>query len=75
MNPEWPGKPARNDSIRDGNLIATALEWIYFDLTRPENKDVWASLNEIEPKRYRIELFDSVWWMYFDDERRRRQGK
>jgi hypothetical protein len=76
MNPDWPQKPAHNDSVRDGNIIATAMEWIYFDLTRPENKDVWASLNEIEPKRHRIELFDCVWWMYFRNKQpvRRQKG-
>jgi hypothetical protein len=75
MNPDWPQKPAHNNSVRDGNIIATAMEWIYFNLTRPENQDVWPILSAIEPRRHRIELFDCVWWMYFDDERRRRQGK
>jgi hypothetical protein len=65
MNPEWPQKSARSDTVRDGNRIATALEWINYDLNRPENLDVWAKLSAIEPKRYRIELFDCVWWMYF----------
>jgi hypothetical protein len=46
-------------------LISLALDWIYFDLNRPENKNVWSSLNANESKRHRIELFDSVWWMYF----------
>jgi len=65
VNPEWPQKPASRDSIRDGNLISLALDWIYFDLTRPENMNVWSSLSAIEPKRHRIELFDCVWWMCF----------
>jgi hypothetical protein len=65
MNPEWPQKPAIRDSIRDGNMIGLALDWIYYDLNRSENKNVWSSLSEIEPKRTGIELFDCVLWMYF----------
>jgi hypothetical protein len=42
-----------------------ALEWIWTDLTRPENDESWASLAEIDPLRSRIELFDMVWWVYF----------
>jgi hypothetical protein len=75
MNPEWPKKTARNDSVRDGKRIADALEWIYFDLTRQENLDVWPILSVLEPKRHRIELFDCVWWMYFVNDRQERQGK
>jgi hypothetical protein len=65
MNPAWPKKPARNDSVRDGKRIAQALEWIYYDLIRPENMNVWPILSALEPKRHRIELFDCVWWEYF----------
>ncbi|PWB53896.1 MAG: hypothetical protein C3F13_08300 [Anaerolineales bacterium] len=65
MYPKWWNKPARNDSVREGKIITTALEWIYYDLTRPENKEVWPSLSVIEPKRHRVELFDCVWWVYF----------
>lgn len=76
MNLEWPKKPARNDSVRDGKRIAMAVEWIYFDLTRPENQDVWPILSAIEPRRHRIELFDCVWWMYFRyKENNRRENK
>ena len=65
INPEWPRKPARSDSVRDQNLICSALDWIANDLNRPENEKVWSSLSAIEPARTRIQLFDCVWWMYF----------
>jgi hypothetical protein len=75
MNPEWPKKPAHNDSVRDGKRIAEALEWIYLDLTRSENMNVWTILSALEPKRHRIEVFDCVWWEYFDEERRKLHEK
>lgn len=65
MNPEWPQKPARRDSIKDYKWILKALDWIAFDICRQENENVWDSLQAIEPARSRIQLFDSVWWMYF----------
>jgi len=65
MNPEWPRKPARSDSIKNQDLIFSALDWIAFDLNRSENAAIWSSLHAIEPARSRIQLFDSVWWMYF----------
>jgi hypothetical protein len=65
MNPEWPQKPASTSSIKNKNWILKALDWIAFDVNRPENDDVWSSLHTIEPVRSRIQLFDSVWWMYF----------
>jgi hypothetical protein len=65
MNPNWPEKPARTDSIKDQDLICKALEWITFDLNRSENIEAWISLQAIEPTHSRIQLFDSVWWMYF----------
>ena len=61
MYPDWPKKPARNNTVRDGKLIATALEWIYFDITHQENEKVWPILSSLESKRHRIELFDCVW--------------
>jgi hypothetical protein len=39
-------------------------------VTRSENEAVWERLQEIEPDRSRIELFDMVWWMYFSPRRR-----
>jgi hypothetical protein len=65
MNSEWPIKPARSECVRDQNLICSALDWIAYDLNRTENEKVWGGLLAIEPRRTRIQLFDSVWWMYF----------
>ena len=65
MYPEWPQRPARGDSVKSQEMINTALDWIAFDLNRPENTSAWRLLKEIEPARSRIQLFDSVWWMYF----------
>lgn len=65
MNPDWPQKPARGDSIKSQDRICTALDRIAFDLNRPENASAWIHLHDIEPERSRIQLFDSVWWMYF----------
>lgn len=65
MNSKWPQQPARGDSVKREDWIFYALDWIAFDITRPENTDVWNILQRIEPSRTRIQLFDSVWWMYF----------
>jgi hypothetical protein len=65
MNPCWPGQQSSIDSVYAEARIREALEWIWADLTRPENTGAWAALSAIEPKRSRIELFDMVWWMHF----------
>lgn len=65
MNPDWPERPARSDSIKDGVLILRALNLISHDLNREENRLSWRALQAIEPSRTMIQLFDSVWWMYF----------
>ena len=65
MNTDWPEKAARTESIKRSDQIFPALDWIAFDITRPENEFAWESLQAIEPSRTRIQLFDSVWWMYF----------
>jgi len=65
MKPDWPEKPARADTVKAVPRIREALDWITVDLTWPENDSVWLRLQEIEPTRTRIELFDMVWWMYF----------
>ena len=65
MNPNWPQKPARSDSVKNQDLICSALDWIAFDLYRSENAAVWSTLQSIEPTRSLIQLFDSVLWMYF----------
>ena len=65
MNPKWPQKLAQSYSIKDQELICKALDWITFDLNRPENTGAWSSLQALESTHSRIQLFDSVWWMYF----------
>jgi len=65
MNELWPEKRALADTVKAVSRIKEALDWIAVDVTRPENEAVWARLEEIEPTRSRIELFDMVWWMYF----------
>jgi hypothetical protein len=65
MYPLWPEKRAREDTVKAMPRIKEALDWIAFDVTRPENASVWPELHAIEPERTRIELFDMVWWMYF----------
>ena len=75
INPEWPQKPARNDSVRDQNLICSALDWITYDLNRPENERAWSFLRVFELRHHQIEIFDSVWWMYFRTIQPIKQGK
>jgi Family of unknown function (DUF6308) len=65
MNPRWPAERSSMDTIKSTARIREALEWIAYDLTRPENGEAWRSLSEIEPERTRIELFDCIWWIYF----------
>lgn len=65
MNRRWPERAALADTVKAVPRIKEALDWIVVDLTRPENMPVWERLNEIEPERTRIELFDIVWWMHF----------
>jgi hypothetical protein len=65
MSPEWPNSGAQTETIKDESRILEALESIAHDLVRPENADAWPKLREIEPTRTAIQLFDSVWWMYF----------
>jgi hypothetical protein len=65
LDPSWPEQRAWGDSVKSAERIFQALNWIAFDITRPENEAVWPQLLAIEPNRSRIQLFDSVWWMYF----------
>jgi hypothetical protein len=65
MNADWPNRPSATDSVYSPSRIREALEWIRTDLTSPVNRDAWAELQQLEPARTRIELFDMVWWMYF----------
>lgn len=65
MNPSWPEERASQESVKATDRIREALEWIWHDLTRPENTEVWPVLNERHPKRARIQLFDMAWWVHF----------
>ena len=65
MSPAWPEQRASMESIYSPSRIREALDWIRFDLTRPENEDVWPALSRSHPSRTRIELFDMAWWMHF----------
>jgi hypothetical protein len=66
MNPQWPERRrSATASIYAETRIRTALEWIWTDLTRPENAETWSFLSQVESERSRIELFDMVWWVYF----------
>jgi hypothetical protein len=65
MNPLWPKQRSLMDTIKAVPRISEALDWIAHDLTRPENAAVWPRLEQLEPQRSRIELFDMVWWMFF----------
>jgi len=65
MSPTWPERRASMDSVYSPSRIREALDWICFDLTRPENRDVWPALRGSHPARSPIELFDMAWWMHF----------
>jgi hypothetical protein len=65
LNPHWPEQAAKSDSVKDGEQILQALNLIFDDLNREENRLSWNILRTIEPARTMIQLFDSVWWMYF----------
>jgi hypothetical protein len=65
MNPLWPEKRSLADTIKAVSRIKEALDWIFTDLTRPENQPAWTQLHAIETGRARIELFDMVWWIHF----------
>jgi hypothetical protein len=69
MNPLWPEKRALADTVKAVPRIKEALDWIAVDVTRPENEEVWVRLEELEPARSRIDLFDMVWWMHFSPRR------
>jgi len=65
MNANWPAERARQDTVKSRSRIREALEWMWIDLTREENRDAWIQLGSIEPTRSRIELFDMIWWTHF----------
>jgi Family of unknown function (DUF6308) len=64
MYPNWPRQRSSRESVKDRDHIQKAIDWIAIDLCRLENQSAWLILQEIEPTRTRIQLFDSVWWMY-----------
>jgi hypothetical protein len=45
--------------------IRAALDQIHTDLNHPANLHSWPVLEAVEPGLTHVELFDSVWWMYF----------
>ena len=65
MNPRWPDERSSTDTIKTVTRIKEALDWIAWDLARPENRHAWPQLEAMEPDRSRIEVFDMIWWMYF----------
>ncbi len=65
MSPTWPERRSSMDSVYLPSRIREALDWIWFDLTRPENRDVWPALSGSHPARSRVALFDMAWWMHF----------
>jgi len=65
MNATWPKQRSSQETIKSTARIHEALEWIYADLTRPENAEAWSELAVVEPERTRIEIFDCAWWVYF----------
>jgi hypothetical protein len=65
MNPRWPELRSSQETVKATIRIHEAIEWIQYDLTRPENAHAWLALAQLEPERERIEIFDCVWWIYF----------
>lgn len=65
MNPRWPEQRSSMETIKSPARIREALDWIAYDVRRPENAESWFALAELAPGRSRIELFDCVWWIYF----------
>jgi hypothetical protein len=65
LYPMWPEKPSRWDSVYDAPTIKKALDWIFADLTAPENALAWTALKARQPNRSLIQIFDMVWWSHF----------
>lgn len=65
LNPSWPTRRARTESIYGVQRIGAAVDAIHRDITRHENQATWEALHRQVPGRFRIELFDMVWWSYF----------
>ena len=75
MYPAWPGRRSRQDTVKAQDRMKEALDWIAFDLNRPENRSVWPRLEKLEPGRTRIQLFDIVWWAYFREKEPVKPGR
>jgi uncharacterized protein DUF6308 len=60
LEPRWPERHTWGESVSDLQRITTALDWIAYDLSRPENAATWEELQQMEPERTRIELFDMI---------------
>lgn len=65
MNPFWPERRSSQESVQDQFRIEQALDWMTTDLLREKNAPVWPQLRTVEQRRTLIQIFDSVWWMYF----------
>jgi hypothetical protein len=65
MNPRWPEQRSSMETVKATARIREALDWIAYDLTRPDNAETWSALAKVEPERTRVEIFDCVWWIYF----------
>jgi hypothetical protein len=71
LNPNWPQRRPSGQSEDRQRRIEQALNCIATDLTREENAAAWPQLSAIEPRRTLIQIFDSVWWMFYVGVRRR----
>jgi hypothetical protein len=65
MYPLWPEQPSLAETIKAPARIKEALDWIATGLARAENAATWTALEQLQPTRTRIELFDMIWWGYF----------
>jgi hypothetical protein len=64
MNPKRPEHRSSMESVYAVTQIKEALDWIWSDLTRQENIEVWPRLKNRAPRRSLVEIFDMIWWMH-----------
>ncbi len=62
LNPRWPEQRSLMDTIKATARIREALDWIAYDLSRPENAEAWTALSAMAPNRSRIESDTSSAW-------------